>query len=47
VRRKSDSTDLSAFGVIDAEIEKKGYLWTETRYLKVRTALMPPSTEMI
>jgi hypothetical protein len=32
---------------IDAEIEKKGYLWTETRYLKVRTALMPPSTEMI
>ena len=30
VRCPNDSADLSAFGVIDAEIAEKGHLWTET-----------------
>jgi hypothetical protein len=30
VRRTSDSADLSAFGVFDAEIAEKGHLWMET-----------------
>ena len=35
------------FSVIDAESKEKSCWQTEARYLKVRTAPMPPSTETI
>jgi len=45
--RKRFRQNRHVFSGIDAESEEKSCWQTEARYLKVRTAPMPPSTETI